>query len=252
MAASAPGAKQLPMPSDLAIAKRLKNQGIAVTRPGAIVWFERGVLTSEEMAGFANLVNQGIGDVSDYLALPARRRPIRYYVSTEVELSHTSARGVFLPMWRVRRRSAPYLHETTHALVPCDGCPLWFSEGFASFVQSHVSENYGGYDGVVFSRSGNAGIDREAAEWLAAEGGSKVAKFVGLSAAPPKIACQRAQIAAPFYVMSHSFVKFLAERVPPEAFRKLLTVTDFASGLRRITRKSASSWKRDWLRYLAR
>ena len=250
MKASVPEVKRPRTPSDSAIAKRLKDQGIAVTRPAATVWFERGVLTREEMAEFADLVDKGIADIRNYLALPASRA-IRYYVSTEVELSHTSSRSVFLPLWRVRRKSAPYLHETAHALVPCDGCPLWFSEGFASFVQSYVSENYGGYDGVVFSRSGNAGVDREAAEWLNTERGAKVAKFVGRSAAPPGIAYERAQIAAPFYVMSHSLVKFLVARVPAEAFRKLLTVTDFTRSLRRITGKSASDWKRGWFEYLA-
>jgi len=252
MAAGAVEAKPKRRLGDLAIAKRLKELGACRRGTASHIWFDRGALTSAEMDEFAGLVDKGIGDICDYLALPARRRRvIRYYASAAIELSHTSSLGVFLPIWRVKRKSAPYLHETAHALAPCDAGPLWFSEGFASFVQSYVSERYGGYDGAVFSRSGNMGIDREASEWLATSRGAEVVRFVGRSAPPPEIARERENIAAPFYVMSHSLVKFLAANVSPEAFRKLLTVTDFARCLRRITRKSASEWKRDWLAQIA-
>jgi hypothetical protein len=39
----------------------------------------------------------------------------------------------------VRERTAPYQHETTCVVTPCDHCPMWFSEGLASYVQSYIT-----------------------------------------------------------------------------------------------------------------
>ena len=173
--------------------------------------------------------------------------PIRYYLSSDTEISHASDDGVFLPIDRVKMNTAPYLHETTHILAPCAHCPTWFSEGFASFVQSYISKHRGGYDGAVFAKSGNAGIDREAACWLATANGSAVAPFLGSQHDPPGMSYDRSNIAAPFYVMSQSLVKFIVLHAGWGTIRHLLTATDFDRDLKRFTGKSVAEWKREWL-----
>jgi len=220
-------------------------------RSRAVVWFEQDVLTNAAMKLFSDLVNNGIGHIRRFLGITSRRsRLIHYYVSSDVQISHASALGVFLPIGRVRQKTAPYLHETTHVLAPCDHCPLWFQEGFASFVQSYVSEHYGGYDGAVFANCGNAGIDDASAAWKATPEGAAVLPFLGRYTEPPRVDSDRSNVAAPFYVMSQSFVKYLVANIEREKLLKLLTTPDFKGRLRSLTGKSISQWKREWLAHI--
>ena len=143
-------------------------------------------------------------------SLPKDRK-VRYFISSQFSTSHSRGHSIYLPLARVANQSAPYLHETVHSIVPCPNCPMWFSEGFASFVQSYVSEHMGGYDGIIFARQGNRGIDRDALRWLANERGQAVLPFIGKPEEPPQINEDRSNVAAPFYVMAQSLVKYIVE-----------------------------------------
>jgi hypothetical protein len=143
-----------------AAAQRGESDGVRFEKQRAVVVFERGRLSEAQMERFAGLVDRGIRDVERYLGQAPSARRIRFFVGSRVSMSRTVRRTVLLPLERVKNDTAPYLHETVHVLAPprCD-C-LWLGEGFASFVQSHVAEELGGYDGFVFSRGGNASVDR--------------------------------------------------------------------------------------------
>jgi hypothetical protein len=238
--------------SDRRVAANLVNNGISVETARATLWFEEGTLSSEEMIRFGDLTNQGILDIEAYLGTRgADSRKIRYFISTQVQISHSRSQTVYLPMSKVQNRTAPYLHETTHVVAPCDDCPMWFSEGFASYVQSYISERTGGYDGGIFSRRGNRGIDQDARRWLASERGHAVIAFVGVHGEPPAINDDRSNVAAPFYVMAQSFVKFLLERAQFEKLRSCLEAKDFDAQLQTVTGKSAAEWKELWLAELS-
>ena len=58
---------------------------------------------------------------------------------------------------------------------------------------------------------------------------------------------ERRQVAAPFYVLSHSFVKHLVERAGLPAVKSLLLVDDVPAALARTTARSLAQWKEDWL-----
>ena len=154
-------------------------------------------------------------------------------------------------MAKVKNRTAPYLHETTHLVAPCDECPMWFSEGLASYVQSYVSENTGGYDGGIFTRRGNRGINQDARRWLASERGQAVVPFLGTHGEPPSIDWDRSNVAAPFYVMAQSFVKFLVEQATLPKLRPVFEAKDFDAELQSSTGKKSAEWKELWLADLA-
>jgi hypothetical protein len=239
--------------ADRKMAADLVANGVNVDTERATLWFQGGILSSEEMNAFGNLANQGIQDIEAYLGITrAGGRKIRYYITTEVEISHSRWQSIYLPMSKVQNRTAPYLHETTHIVAPCDACPMWFSEGLASFVQSYVSEHTGGYDGGIFTRRGNRGIDQDARRWLASDRGRAVAPFVGVDGEPPSINEDRQNVAAPFYVMAQSFVKFLAEKAPLEKLRPCFDAKDFDGELQKATGKNAAEWKELWLAELAK
>lgn len=244
-----PGAAQLDSwRSDREMATDLVKNGVSVDTDRATLWFEGGVLESDDMIAFANLVNRGILDIEAYLGVSgASGRKIRYYISSQVQISHSTWRSIYLPMSKVRNHTAPYLHETTHVLAPCNDCPMWFGEGLASYVQSFVSEHTGGYDGGIFSRRGNRGIDVDARRWLASERGQAVVPFIGEHGEPPAINYDRSNVAAPFYVMAQSFVKFLAERATLEKLKGVFEAKDFDVELLSSTGKTALQWKEEWL-----
>ena len=236
--------------SDIDVVRALRRHGLRLDGERATVWFEAGYLSDAEARRFAGEVNQGIQHLADWLGLQLKPGRIRYYVSPGIDISHAFTRAVFLPLRRVIERSAPYLHETTHILAPCDACPLWFSEGLASYAQSYVSENLGGYDGQVFASDGNRSIDRDARLWLARSEGQAVLYFIAAPGEPPGIVEDRHNVAEPFYVLAQSFVKFLAERAGTSAISSLTAAKDFEAGMIEATRMNAEEWKRQWLEAL--
>lgn len=216
----------------------------------SVVVFEAGVLTPSEMERFARLADAGVLDVATYLSggAPAPDPPrITFVVRSGLSMSRSFRRTVMLPAERVRADAAPYLHETTHVLAPARTDCLWLSEGFASYVQSYVAEHMGGYDGYVFSWGGNRNVDRMALRYLRSERGQAVLRFVAAEGGPDRLWEERRQVAAPFYVLAHSFVKFLVERAGLACVKDLLQASDVAAALLATTHRSPEQWKADWL-----
>jgi len=227
---------------------------VRVEKPRATLLYEQGSLTPAEASRFSGLLDKGVADVETYLrpAAPGglREGPIVYRVGPSLRYSMTRGRTVSLMLERVRSDSAPYLHETVHVLVPSPNRSVWLSEGFASYVESHVSENMGGYDARVFTKTGNRGVDSEAARWLGREAGRTVLPWVGTPGAPPEMEEERRRVAAPFYVMSQSFSKFLVEKLGLARVVALVSSRDPEGALRRLSGRSVDDWKADWLRTL--
>jgi hypothetical protein len=214
----------------------------------ATVSFDAHGLTPDQRERFVRLVDKGIADIESYLREPPAERPrIAYQVRADIPISRTFRGTVELPLERVRTDTAPYLHETVHVLMRVRSRAMWLSEGFASFVQSWVAEQKGGYDGYVFSWGGNANVDRLARRHLARDAGKSVLPFVAGAGSPPEVWEERRQVAAPFYVMSHSFVKFIVENAGLATLKELLRAEDVSSTLERLTQKGLERWKADWL-----
>lgn len=234
------------MPSTAGTAERVRKE---MTR--AVVEYQPGELSADEAEAFADLADRGVSDVSGLLSagLPEWARGssrVRFVVSSRVPISRTRDGVVYLPLERVRSRTAPYLHETVHALVPARGDRTWLSEGLACYLESHVSETLGGYDAHVFTRAGNRGIDAAARRTLAAENGRAVLPWVGGRGDPPRLEEDRAGVARPFYVLSQSLTKHLVESVGLEAVVRIL-VSGRDDAFQSATRRSDADWRREWL-----
>src|SRR5216684_3448079 len=102
------------MPANRSVAAELRDNGVRVETERAILMFQPGQLSSEEMERFAGLVDQGIEYLQEYLGVTPVDRRIQYFVSDRIATSYSTGRGVFLPLSRVREHSAPYLHESSH------------------------------------------------------------------------------------------------------------------------------------------
>lgn len=218
----------------------------------AVIEWEAGSLEAGEASAFAELVAQGVVDVEALVSqgLPSwarDRRRIRVVVSTRARISRAYGRTLVFPVSRVRSRTAPYLHEITHALVPARGERTWLSEGFASYMESWVSENRGGYDAHVFSQAGDRGIHDAARRWLSKERGRAVLPWVGSRGEPPGMEWDRSRIARPFYVLSHSFTKYLVDHAGLSPVVGLVVEGGARADFMRLTDKTEAEWKSEWL-----
>jgi len=209
--------------------------------------YEPGVLSHEEAGEFAALAARGIQELEQLAGLPARTR-VRFELRSTTRISSARGRTIQLPIDRVAARSAPYLHEIAHVLLPCRHAPAWFSEGLASYLECVVSERGGGYDSRLFTSEGNRGVDADAEGWLAEPRGQRVLPFIGTRGTPAGIVADRHNIAAPFYVLAHSLVKFMAEQAGLSPIIRLARARRFAGELRRLTGKRAAAWRAEWLR----
>jgi hypothetical protein len=229
----------------------LAAEWVRVDRPRATLEYEEGALTSQEAARFADLLDKGVADVESYLRPAApdglREGHILYRVGESLPYSMTRGRTVSLMRERVRSDSAPYLHETVHVLVPSPNRSVWLSEGFASYVESYVSENIGGYDAHVFAKTGNRGVDAEAARWLTREAGRTVLPWVGTPGEPPEMLEERRRVAAPFYVLSQSFAKFLVGKLGLGRLITLVSSREPEAAFARVSGRTVEDWKAEWL-----
>jgi len=225
----------------------LQEHGVRIATKRAVLHFDSQGLTPEQRKEFAGLVDQGIRHVQSFLKLGARKEKLEYFISARVRISHTNYEGVFLPLQRVVDRNAPYLHETAHALIPGDTRSIWLMEGFASYVESHVSEKFGGYAGHVFVLGGNREVDREAQNHLETDGGKTAVTYIGGRGVPRGFYYDRQRVAAPYYVLSHSFVKFLIEKTGLKSVVALHRPEDSLTALEAATGKSGELWRSEWL-----
>jgi hypothetical protein len=217
-----------------------------------VLEYVEGELDPGEAAAFLKLAHGGVADIEPLVTpgLPerARRRgPIRFVVSSRTPISRTYGRTVVLPLARVRTHSAPYLHEAVHALVPSRGDRVWLSEGLASYLESWVSENRGGYDAHVFTRAGDRGIHEAARRYLSREQGRAVLSWVGGHGQPPLMEEDRSGVARPFYVLAQSLTKHVVDSATLASVVSAL-VGGAEDDLVRATGRTDEEWRRDWLR----
>jgi hypothetical protein len=158
---------------------------------------------------------------------------------------------VALPLRRVETHTAPYLHEVAHALLPGRNPETWLNEGFASYVECWIAENVGGYAAGVFSDAGNGGIDADAARHLRTRYGQDALAYIGRDGTPRGFDRDRHRVAPPFYVLAHSFFKYLVENAGLPLAVRLLDEEHSAAALERSTGRPLESWKADWLARLA-
>lgn len=208
-------------------------------------------LSSAEAEAFSALLDRGVEDVEALVvpSLPAwarRTGRVRFVVSERVPISRTRGTTVLLPLERVRTHSAPYLHETVHALVPSRGDRVWLAEGLASYLESWVSENRSGYDAHVFTRAGDRGIHRAAQRLLESEAGREVLPWVGGHGEPPLMEEDRAGVARPFYVLSQSLTKYVVDSAGLGAVVRGV-VEGSAGGVSELGGRTDADWKRDWM-----
>jgi hypothetical protein len=161
--------------------------------------------------------------------------PVVFYLGPGRFIAHGSGRGaVFISMFHVRSRGAPYLHEASHELLapepPFYGweyadsargvraeeqMPLWLFEGLPDVLAQMVVAERGLYEGDVFEIGGLARVDSTCAARIKDSArGAEVLAAVGHSGYLEALfTTDRAQVAPVFYACSQSLSKYLGEQI---------------------------------------
>lgn len=203
-------------------------------------------LTTEQLREFATAAEKAARDIARFTGVPPRKH-IVIYLSPSVGISHTytgslrRAPRVFIDSDRVADHTAPYIHELVHA-VAGDGGAMWLEEGFAEWVASSVATKYGGYYAPVLTTD-NDRIDAQARSVMARSpfAGETRTWFAGDE---PQLSSQRERRA--FYILAHSFTKFLANALGTS---RLVAVhrADDVHALAKVSGVSNAEWERRWL-----
>lgn len=205
-----------------------------------------GSLTAGQIDAFATLAEKGAADIARFTGVEPPEH-IVIYLSPKVGISHTytgSSRHqprVFIDSERVPDHTAPYLHELVHAVVG-DGGAMWLEEGFASWVASSVATKYGGYYAPVLS-AGNDRVDEQARS-VVARSRSAGKTRTWFAEDEPQLSSQRERRA--FYILAHSFTKFLATTLGTSRLVSIHRADD-VHALAKVSGVSNAEWERRWL-----
>jgi hypothetical protein len=254
---------------DTAITDRLRQTGVKHETERAILWVEKDSLTQKEIEDFGALVNQGIKGIENYTGIKFDKKyygaeKLEYFISSNSGISRGSTDNkpyIYLDSVRVKEKKVPYLHETAHKLAYKSMEALWLAEGYATYVQTYVVGQNGGYDFNPHNVE-KADIDQLARDVLKTELGKKLLPLVGLNGMPAKMNAEEREIFRPifedrrvtakaFYTLSTSFVKFLIEKIGLKKLEKTFHPADTQANIRRITGKKVDDWKAEWLNSLA-
>jgi hypothetical protein len=241
-----------------------------------VLYIDKGLLSPDAERQFLGGIERGLVAVSEYLRrtyIPAPTAPKpAYYLTNRAGISHASATRVFLFARRVIPSPAISIHETVHLLLirnpsaprnrddlsPEEDVRLmansgvWLAEGFASYIADELAPRVQMEPAHLFFNGDNATVDDEARRWLGESRGNKVARFVGSHGIPDDFLADRPNVAAPFYILGQSFVKYLVRHAGIAAVVQLYEehfdgTRSIEEDVRRVTGRDLPEWRRDWL-----
>ena len=263
------------------VAKTAPTEATRFESRHLILYVDKGLLSTEAEQKFSADLEKGFAAASDYLrrTFDSGKRGVRkpsYYLTNRAGISHAGATEVFLFARRVIASPAIAIHETVHLLLirnptagrnrddlPADEeaklmatSGLWLVEGMASYVADELAARVPLPPARLFFDGDNSTVDNEARKWLAEPRGQKVAPFVGSHGIPEELLADRPNVAAPFYVLGHSLVKFMIQRAGVSAMVRLYEehfdgTRSIEDDVKRVTRKELSQWREEWLRFLS-
>lgn len=141
-----------------------------------------------------------------------------------------------------RSDRAPLAHEITHLILPEYGS-LSLREGLASEIQDRFGRNISLY-------SLGADVHSLSVRFLAGSSGH-VVDAVGQPGIPGIDLMGDEEVRAAFYVLSHSFSKYLLDRLGTEAFLRLYESRDLAAEYHAVTGSGLEALKAEWRGFIA-
>ena len=259
------------------VVRTASTQADRFEKDHAIVYIDKGLLTAEAELEFADSIEHEFVATSKYLRRGFDRNSRKtpkpaYYLSNRAGISHAEPTRIFLLARRVIPSPAIAIHETVHLLLMrnpdaprnrADTTPaedvrlmaaagMWLAEGFAGYVAYELAPALNLEPDHLFVKGDRTTVDQEARQWMRDPRGTKVLPFVGSHGVPEGLIADRPNVAAPFYVLGQSLIKYLVQhsglapitRLYEEHFDGTRSIED---DVRRITGKDLVRWRAEWL-----
>jgi hypothetical protein len=245
-----------------------------------IVYVDKSLLTTDAEREFAQNIERMFVATSEYLRRGfdrAARKTAKpeYYVTNRAGISHAEPTRIFLNAGRVISSPAIAIHETVHLLLMknpdaprnrSDVTPeedarlmstsgVWLAEGLAGYVGYELAPRLDMEPDRLFVRGDKSTVDEEARQWIRDSRGARILAFAGSHGVPDGFFADRPNVAAPFYVIGQSFVRYLVQlaglasivRLYEEHFDGTRSIED---DVKRITGKDLVRWRTEWLEAL--
>src|SRR5260370_7694347 len=104
---------------DRQVALELQQSGAHQETECAILYFETGALSQDQMSTFAGLVEKGVEDIASFLSVPLPKdRKVRYFISSQFSTSHSPAHSIYFPLPQLHIPSPPPPPKPSHPLFP--------------------------------------------------------------------------------------------------------------------------------------
>ena len=242
-----------------------------------VLYIDKTLLSSSAEQQYASELDNSIAVTMRHLhrKFDARRRKVpkpTYYLTNRAGISHAEFTRAFLLARQAIPNRGIGIHEAVHLLLMLDpDAPrnrddlppeedkrwtsitgVWLIEGFASYIASDLAEQLHLPLSGPFLKGNNSTVDAEAREWLKDPRGMAVAPYIGSRGAPETLVSDRANSAAPFYVLGQSFVKFMVAHAGLSAVERLYENhtngrNTIEEDVRRITRIELTKWRQQWI-----
>lgn len=256
---------------DLPLKHDLETDGQVAVGENVVLWFPRGAFPPEDAAKLLAELERGIVAAKKKTGRPEWNyqgdRRVYYYMPDAQFISHAPGGNcAFIPVWRMKERKAPWLHESLHLLLKSgkgdwleggrknaeERMPLWLHEGLADALAIEISlaEGLEYYSPLIDVPADQ--LDSLASRALRDAPSPEVLAMIGSRGKPLGLfGPERVKFAIPFYNGSASFVRFIAGR---HGYGPLLAaIDDFDhenETLEREAGESLTSMKAAWLEQL--
>jgi hypothetical protein len=242
-----------------------------------LVYIDKGLLTTGAERKFAQAIDRMFVATSRYLQRefdPTFRKTAKpaYYLTNRAGISHAESTRIFLNARRVIPSPAIVIHESVHLLLMknpaaprnrTDLTPeederltassgVWLVEGFAGYVSHELAPRLNMKADHLFVKGDRTTVAKEARQWIRDPRGARVLPFVGSRGLPEGFFADRANVAAPFYVLGQSFVNHLVQHAGLATITRLYEehfdgTQPIADDVKRITGKDLVRWRQEWL-----
>jgi len=256
---------------DIVYKRQLEANGEVAFSDHVAIWYPAGSLTKDEANKLVDELSRGIIAAKKFIGRPKWNYKsdgrIYYYLPDARFISHAPGGNcAFIPLWRMKERKSPWLHESLHLLLKSDKgdwlrgeskvadrrMPLWLHEGLADAIAIDVSQAEGL---VYFSPLIDVPVDQLdalAARTLRQAPSAEILDAIGGRGKPQGLfGPQREKFAIPFYNGSASFVRYIAKR---HGYKPLLSAIDDYDHenetLERVTGETIKSMKEEWLKQI--
>ncbi|MBP7587463.1 MAG: hypothetical protein KBA72_05890 [Thermoanaerobaculia bacterium] len=217
---------------DLPRKRQLELDGEVAAGEHVVLWFPKGAFAPEDATKLLAELQRGIAAAKTMVARPdwtyQGDRRVYYYLPDAQFVSHAPGGNcAFIPLWRMKERKAPWLHESLHLLLKSgkgdwlagddkraeERMPLWLHEGLADALAIDISrvEDLAYYSPLLDVPAEQ--LDSLAARTLRDAPSPEVLAAIGTRGKPQGLfGPERVKFAIPFYAGSASFVRFIVKR----------------------------------------